>query len=439
MAVLVLILAVACRQGQKKGQVKAASVKYTCPMHSQIIRDEPGNCPICGMELVPLHTEVSGSDTVVQDSLKYLLKPADEVVTGRVKTVRAERGMRSDTTVLNGVINYNTSRLNSIAARVSGRIERLYIRYNYQPVSKGQKLMDLYSPDLANAQQELLFLKRNPDRELIEAARQKLRLLGATEAQINQVWRSGKVSYRFSIYSPYNGYVSGNQAGEAVPSAGSAMPAPAPVTASGGSGMGGMPESSSPSPAPVPDVPATGPISLSEGQYVSAGETLFRVADNDRVWAEFYINPAQRKVLKPGVRVQIHSENNPDQKVSSEISTVLPFYKAGADFSLARAVLANSSDIWKPGQLVTARIAGKNKEGNWLPRSSVLQMGTRYVAFVRRHGVFIPVNIKVEGTAGNWIDVGSSLGEEDEAALHAGFLVDSESFIKVKQNDNEKE
>lgn len=214
----------------------------------------------------------------VNDSLAALVKPTDELVISTIETVKALPGARFSDMQLRGIVNYNTNNLNSVSSRVSGRIERLYVKYNYQQVTKGQKLMDIYSPDLVNAQQELIFLYQNNEPELLESAKRKLRLLGATDLQINQTLKSGKVNYTISVYSSYSGYIS-----EVAPFNAAAAPQGSTMisSASESSSMGGMGglSGSAATPATLPEVASSSPLLLREGQYVAVGQMLFNLVN----------------------------------------------------------------------------------------------------------------------------------------------------------------
>ncbi len=132
--IVFLSVLMSCNEKQTGAQRKEG-LKYTCPMHPDVIRDSPGQCPICGMDLVQVHNHSDGDGPAVQDSLKHLLKPTDEVVVSDIKTIRTQKGSRFEDEVFNGIINYNTRNLNMISSRVSGRIEKLYIKYNFQKVA----------------------------------------------------------------------------------------------------------------------------------------------------------------------------------------------------------------------------------------------------------------------------------------------------------------
>lgn len=432
-----ILLLFSCKGNEKKAAAKEEATKYTCPMHPQIVKDAPGSCPICGMDLVPMQS--NHGHAAADDSLAALVKPTNEIILANIKTVKPQTGSRFDESAVKGVINYNTNNQNSVSSRVSGRIERLYVKYNYQPVSKGQKLMDIYSPDLANAQQELLFLKSSGETALLESAKKKLRLLGANEQQINQVLKTGKVDYTVSIYSPYSGYVSEAQGAASQASAPAAGSTTITSESSGGSssmgGMGGSGSSASSAamPASTPNVASSSPLLLREGQYVSVGQKLFGLVSASTVWAEFYARPDQLEKFKRGTMVQIQSIDNESKRSRVPVTLIQPYYNEGSNYSLVRASISNGNMLWKVGELVNVGSENTRKMGNWLPRKAVLQLGSKYVVFVKDGNAFKPAYASVKAISGDWVDIGNSIPQEQEVAENAWFLVDSESFITVQE------
>ena len=425
--VLGFILA-GCNSKEKSEQV---TVKYTCPMHPEIIKDGPGTCPICKMDLVPLdhHDAHAGAD----ESLNTLVRPANEYVISGISTVKPEKGFKSTELMVKGIINYNTNNLRSLSARVSGRIERLYVKYNYQMVNKGQKIMDIYSPDLVNAQQELVFLKSNAEAGLIESAKKKLLYLGMSMAQIDQLIRTERISYTVAVYSPYSGYVTdlnltagSNQGGSNV--AGSTM-----ISSAGSSDMNSM--SSGSSSGAIPEIPVinTGQaFQLREGQYVSAGQTLFNLINAGQVWAEFYVNPELLAEFKPGSKIGISALDIPDQQSESIVSLIQPYYSQGQNYSLVKANLLNENRNWKVGQLINVKKEAR-AEGYWIPRTALLKLGEKYAVFLKKDDAFVPVFVDLKRQTDKWADIGTSIAADQELALNAWFLVDSESFIKAER------
>ncbi len=432
---LILLLLCGCNQPPKHAEKEKQEQEYTCPMHAQVVQKQPGACPICGMDLVlRAGNDAHSAHGALPDSLAAILKPTDERVLSAIETVQPQQGGRPDQSVQNGLINYSGATLATLSARVSGRIERLYVRYNFQSVSKGQKIMDIYSPELVNAQQELLFLKNNQEPALMESARARLRFLGVSQRQIETILKTGKTQQTLSIYSPYSGYVStyaGTAAGSAAPATGSTRIMPEGAGSAGG--MGTMESSPSASPDPLPAAPANAPFSLREGQYVRAGQQLFSLINSNKVWAEFYVSSASLASFKKGSMLQIQSASEADKKTSARLSLVQPYYKEGTNYALLKASIENKGNHWKIGELIKVQLSSNTQYGTWLPRTALVQAGRRYIVFLKKDGAFVPAYVQVKSLSDQWVNIGNSLSPAQEVAGNAWFLVDSESFIKVKQ------
>lgn len=260
-------------------------------------------------------------ETVLDSSVKSLTQAVNRKVVASIPVIAGVAGSRIFTTEVNGVVTYDTRNQTSISSRVAGRIEKLLIKYNYQPVSKGQLIMEIYSPDLAAAQREMLFLAAGNDADMLTRAKEKLQLAGMQPAQINEVLRSGKILYRIPVYSSSNGYILEKTA--AAPSAASAAPA------AEGDGMGGMGSSSSaPATAVAPAAPAS-PVLLREGQYVAAGQSIFTIYQPDRLVAEFAFPPKLASSIKTGQPMLFFPNDNNQQMISGTVGLIEPVFRSG--------------------------------------------------------------------------------------------------------------
>ncbi|OGX91645.1 efflux RND transporter periplasmic adaptor subunit [Hymenobacter coccineus] len=409
------------------------AMQYTCPMHAQIVREAPGSCPICGMDLVPKVLD-NAAAAVSPTDLGTVSQAPNAAVLAAVATVRlVADGTAADTLTLPGVVDYDPRRSRAVAARFGGRIEQLAVRFNYQPVRRGQKLLELYSPELVTAEQELLFLLENDadNAPLVNGARQKLRLLGLTDPQLRALARTHRASYRVAIFSPYDGYV--------VETLAAAVSIPAAATAGGmnaspepGMNAGGPSEPTGNSAAgPVQPQPLT----LTEGAYVSTGQTLFQVVNTDQVWGLFQPTPAELAQLRPGQPLRVVAEGTGLPPRTARLGLVEPEFRAGASVAAVRVYLPNPQGRLRRGQRLTGHLvptaAPAGTGSFWLPRAAVVDLGTRQVAFVRRGATFVPVAVQVGQRTASQVQVLRGLAGPEDVAANGQYLIDSEGFIRT--------
>lgn len=369
----------------------------------------------------PAQTHATGHAQTPDSSITALTQPVNARVIATIPVIQATSGTRIHTAEVSGVITYDTRRQTSIASRVGGRIERLLVKYNYQPVSKGQLIMEIYSPDLAAAQRELLLVAKQ-DGPLLSAARQRLQLLGMQPAQIDQVLKTGRILYRIPVYSNANGYIL-EQSSAAVPTA------TAPVAAApAGDGMSSMGGGGSAPTAATPAAPANTPVMLREGQYVNAGQSLFTIYQADNLVAEFSFPSTLASKIKTQQRLLLYPVHDKNAMQPGTIGLIEPVYRNGQNFMLARVYLG--AHPFRAGQLLTASIPLVYHEGWWLPAKAVYRSGNQSLVFRKTGGAFTPVAVTTGATVAGMVQVTSNIAGW-EVASNAAYLVDSESFIKT--------
>lgn len=382
----------------------------------------------CNREKDNKHTNHDDPGVVNIDSnLSHLLKPSNEQVVSTLPVIKAEYGTKIFTEEAQGIINYDTRNQNSVASRVSGRIERLLIKYNYQPVKKGQLIMEVYSPDLAAAQQELLFLKgTGTDQNMLQGAKQRLMLLGMSASDVSKLLRTGKINYRIPVYSNADGYILEKSAAAAPIAA--ATPAPS----SGGDGMSSMGGGgSSSSAAPVSAVPVNSPVLLRPGQYVSTGQSLFTIYNANQLIAEFSLKPALASLIAQGDKFVFYKTADKTTIQSASIGMIQPVFKDGVNFTIARIYLNKPN--FRVGELLTARIPVLLSASWWLPESAAVSLGNKTVVFKKEGNVVIPKIVKSGITIARMIQIKEDISSW-EVSKNASYLVDSESFIKMTEN-----
>lgn len=422
-AVLLIALLGSCNS-KKDSHHTHDQEEYTCPMHPQVIQDRPGSCPVCGMDLVKKSNK--GGGVAITEDLKKLIKPTNSSVIATIKSVHPERRTRDANSIASGVINYDTRKTYTVPIRFSGRIEKLYVKYNYQAVMRGQVIMEVYSPEMVTAQRELLYVasEQKDDKQLLESSKQKLRLLGLTEQQIEKIIADDKESFALPVLSPYTGYIV-----ESTLSGNAIQTSPGNSSMSAG-GMNSKNESLSQATQAQGANSSSQQILIREGMYVTAGQSLFKIVDCTRLWAELYFPATEASMIRKGSAIELHVKGS-DVKISSKVDFIQPFFSDGSQFLKVRSYLNSNEYKIRVGQLITGEIAHPHSESLWIPREAILDLGVQQIVFLKNSGTFAPSKVKTGVQSGNWIEVKEGLNDSSEIASNAQYLVDSESFIKV--------
>lgn len=375
------------------------------------------------------HTHIPTNKT---DELSGLQQPTNRIVFSDVKTIVPRRQLYAPVVKATGIISYDPRLLNTISARFSGRIEKLYVRFNFEKVSKGQRIMDVYSPEILTAQEDLiLLLTSSPnDTSIINSSKQKLRLLGLTNEQLLQIEKTKKPINPLPLYSPYSGHIHDigiNNIDDDNENMNIGM----------NSDMNGS--SSSADKIQVNNLPSSQSSSLTtiEGMYLQKGQAVFAVYNTNNVWAVLDIFPADASLIKVGDKVTITAETNPDNIISSHISYIEPVAGQNASSLKARVYLQNSVRLnLKIGTLISAKIETNEIDGMWLPRNAVVNLGQNQVVFLKIENYFVTKFIQTGISNDSMVQIITGLEGTEQVAVNAQFLVDSESFIKT--TDDEK-
>ena len=228
---------------------------YTCPMHPEIIRYKPGSCPICGMTLVK---KVTNGKALEDNSIENLLKPTDNFIVGNYTTTTPKDTILTTEINLPGIVVYDPNSAVNIAARMNGRIEKMYVNYKFQRVYKGQKLFDLYSPELLTEQQNFIYMISDDMgnyTSVVNSSKKKLLLYGMTSNQINTLAATKKSNPVITIYSPASGIIQGTEN----------MANPAVIQMQNAS-------------------TSTESLSVKEGDYIKKSQVIFKLVNTDKVW-----------------------------------------------------------------------------------------------------------------------------------------------------------
>lgn len=289
-------------------KVAAGPSMWTCSMHPQIRSPNPGDCPICGMDLIPVATTSGGMRTLtISPETRALMNIASTSV---------ERKYVSHEIPMVGKVDYDETKFGYITAWVPGRLDRLYVDYTGVQVNKGDHMVYIYSPELYSAQEELIqALKYRTDRQsttrlpsidLVEAAREKLRLLGLTEVQIKEIEKQNKPTDHLTIYSPVGGVVIEKL--------------------------------------------------KQEGDYVKTGERVYTVADLNQVWVHLDAYETDLPWIRYGQDVTITTEAYPGEEFHGRIAFIQPVLNDKTRTVKVRVNVPNPDGKLKPDMFVHALV-----------------------------------------------------------------------------------
>jgi membrane fusion protein, copper/silver efflux system len=417
--VLLAIIAVSIVFGACRQEHTETHDRYTCPMHPTVVSDRPGSCPVCGMDLV--RKARAGEEVKITGELAKLLKSPNQQIVSNAKTTKGTYSKEGLNIATQGIVTYDTRNFFSIPSRVAGRIEKLYIKSVFQKVTEGQKIVDIYSPELVSAQRELLFVVANDpsNKSLVDGASEKLKLLGFQQNDIEKLIRDKKLMMTVAIYSSYSGYVVTGEADAPV----------APVTSkSTQTTMGKMSSSASTTSTDESSIMEKSALIIREGEYISAGQIVVNLVNSQSLWVELKL-PSSSSVKK-GDRVMLQFQNGTTMK--TVVDFVQPFYSAGEDFSTVRVNISGERGL-RIGEVINATIELSGVEGLWIPTKSLLDLGLDQIVFVKEKDMFKPRKIKVGTKSNSKIQVLEGLSSSDEIAEDASYLVDSESFVNYEQ------
>lgn len=375
------------------GTATQGKVIYTCPMHPFIIKDRPGTCPICGMQLVK---KVEGTEGTPEERARLgevALSPTQQVM-ANVATVKVNREALIREIQAVGIVQYDQSRQAKVTAWVAGRLDRLYVDAVGDTVSRNRPVAEVYSPELVAAQQEYLLALKSREQfrnssiaaiaqggeGLVASARQRLKLMGVKDAQIAGLEKGGEPNIRLAIYTPISGVVIEKL--------------------------------------------------VQQGQYVNVGEPLFNVADLSRIWVDLDIFESDLALVKVGQRAEISSQSYPGRTFTGRVALVNPFLDPKTRTVKVRVELANPGLTLKPDMFVNARIRVPLGESLTVPVSALIDTGKRQVVWVRiKPGLFAPRDVQVGQRSGDKVQILKGLFRGDAVAASGGYLIDSEAQL----------
>jgi Cu(I)/Ag(I) efflux system membrane fusion protein len=381
-AVMVTGCSKASSERPAKPAESATAKKYHCPMHPTYTSDRPGLCPICSMSLVEIEGDtadhegahVPGRTTIrINDERSRQIGLATEPVATKrlVRTIRAS-----------GTVEYDETRLTRISPRIGGWVQDLYVNTTGQYVEKGQALFKLYSPDLLVTEKEYLNALGTGNGDLIRAARRRLELWSISEAQIEELAKSGKAGDTMDLVSPASGYVI------------------------------------------MKDVTA--------GQSFMPGETLYEIADLSHVWVHAFVYEYELRHISTGMPATVEVRAFPNHLYDAKVTFIYPYADEVSRTLVVRLELDNPDAMLKPDMWANIEFGMDLGEALTVPASALIDTGKRLIAFVQKDdGHLEPREVKIGGRTDDAFQVREGLAEGERVVSRALFLVDAESQLKA--------
>lgn len=368
--------------------------------------DHSGHEEMTGMDMPGMNMAATTKAGLADTSLDAALRSPNAFVIADVESVTMQQEELPKDLEASGVIAYDPRSIRTISARAAGWIDKLYVKYRYQPVQQGQPLMSLYSRELVTEQENYLFLTRQEPKDpvMVSAAEKRLTLLGLTEDQIVELRNTGAVKRAVTYFSPAGGHLHESDRTEPTAPAGS-MP---------------MLEESSER------------LLLREGAYVEKGQTLFTIYGTRTLLALLNVRPEDAQdQITTGERVSIHLDGDTGLTMNGHVDLVEPVYREGASFMAVRVYLPNTGDSLPVGTRVTANIHMEPQSAWTVPSSAVVSTGLRQYVFVKGSGGYRARMVSTGRRSLDRIEVRSGIGPHDAIARNGQLLIDSESFLKA--------
>jgi len=347
-------------------------------------REMPGIEGPGGMEMSGMGMGSDGSVRLTADQIRQF-----GITFGTVERRTLEDAVRTV-----GIVSFDETRIASVALKFGGFIERMYVDFTGKPVRKGQPLVEVYSPELVAAQEELILAANLDEKlgdsavpgvpagasDLIGAARRRLRLWDISEGQINEILRTGRSRRTLTLYAPVSGVVVEK--------------------------------------------------SVLQGQAVQAGQPLYTIADLTEVWIEAEIREADAGLVQEGSSATVELTAFPGRPVVGRVEYVYPTLQSEARSLKARIAISNPERRIKPGMYATVRLTAPVRTALAVPNSAVMRTGERQVVFVDMGGgELMPHEVEIGRVAGDYAEVLAGLEPGQRVVTSAQFLLDSESNL----------
>jgi RND family efflux transporter MFP subunit len=379
----VTLVALAGCSKSSDAPTSSAPAKYHCPMHPTVVSDKPGDCPICGMKLVPIAGEHAGHEEMEMTGNSGVPGLATVTITpsarermgltfGTVEKRPLAREIRTSARIVP-----DESRLYLVSVKFEGWVDKLFVAVTGQAVKKGEPLLTVYSPELVSAQEEYLLAAGNES--LQRAARRRLELWDISDAQIEQLEKSGQTEKNLTLYAPADGVVLDRM--------------------------------------------------VLPGQKIMPNDALMVIGDLSVVWADADLYQSDLPFVKEGMPVEFDAGG---QEFAGKVTFITPTLDPMTRTAKARLEIPNPNLLLKPELYGTARLFAELGERLAIPEAAVMRAAEHTYAFkVGENDQLIPVHVTLGARSDGRFEVLDGLSEGERVVTSANFLVDSESSMKA--------
>ncbi len=376
----------------ESGADSAGETVWTCSMHPQIKLPEPGSCPICGMDLIPLGEQSDHRVSISENAAKL----------SGIRTVRAYRAKTTDELRLLGQLEYDETAVRTVTSWISGRLDRLYISTLGASIGPGQIIAKVYSPEVYAAHQDLILARKQVARmadslpvartaaeSALESARQRLKLLGLEDDEIAKMEKEDTPRQHVLIRSPFGGAILEQM--------------------------------------------------VHQGAYVSTGSPMYRVAALGRIWVQLDAYETDLARIELGDVVTIAVASYPDELFEGKVTFVDPVLDPASRTAKVRIEVPNQKGRLRPGMFAEAVIHAPDGDRQTqaplvVPRTAVLLTGERAVVYVsvpdQERPTYEAREVRVGPRAGNVFPVVSGLEEGEQVVAEGAFVLDAELQIR---------
>lgn len=364
----------------------AGETVWTCSMHPQIRQSEPGDCPICGMDLIPLEDDQNEVLDPMAVSMSPTAMQLADIRTAAVGTMDPVKSVR-----LNGKVQEDERLVFSQSSHIPGRIEKLMVNFTGEFVRKGQAIAYIYSPDLVTAQEELFEAQKIKDTQpqLFNSAKEKLKNWKLSDSQVEQILKVGTPKEEFAVQADVSGYVTEKM--------------------------------------------------VNLGDYIRKGEAIYEIADLSKVWVLFDVYESDMPWIKKGDKVNFTVASLPGETFEGKITFLDPVIDPKTRVAKARVEVPNKDNQLKPEMFASGTVEAtlpKKSNNIVVPKTAVMWTGKRSVVYVKNttsSGVsFMMRDVTLGPGLGDSFIVESGLEEGEEIAVNGTFSIDAAAQLAGK-------